>query len=84
VSAGYPRQAVCWFGGEVWLVPQYGHGTGDGVADRLGKADAHEPRPAIRAGALAASSLLVSGAGLFLGDAPNGLREVNLRLTQRL
>jgi hypothetical protein len=30
---------VCWFGGEVWLVPEYGHGMGDGVADLPGNAD---------------------------------------------
>jgi hypothetical protein len=57
----------------------------DGVADRPGKRGwLHDPRPALWAGALAASSLLVSGAGVFLGNASDGLREVNLGLTQRL
>jgi hypothetical protein len=32
-------QAVSWFGGEAWLGLEYGHGTGDGVADRPGNAD---------------------------------------------
>ena len=42
------------------------------------------PHPVSWAGVLAASSLLVGGAGLVLGDASDGLREVSLGLAQGL